>query len=272
MTRSMSRRCSPLFLLAACCPGLLTAQGPAYTAALLDGAQFRQTIRSQIRIETGSRVNQERSGREGRIMIRALAGDSGIELESWFDSLSVWRDAGEEHYSPDTDGLIGGRYRGRLSAHGTYQWLDQPFIPDPVAEIAELGTVLDDLLPPLPAGELAAGQAVALEGGWRIERRADSVAGALTLRRYTLTGERRHAAVGAPIDSLPVEANTYERETGSLVWDFRRGPLVWQRQITMTAALPAKGAIRRAVRTQIEQSVVLERLPDPTARPGPSAP
>jgi hypothetical protein len=38
--------------------------------------------------------------------------------------------------------------------------------------------------------------------------------------------------------------------------------LLWQRQITLTASLPAKGAIRRAVRTQIEQAVTLERLPD----------
>lgn len=236
------------------------AQLPAYRSALLDGGRFRQTIRSQIRIESGNRVTQERSGREATITIRAVTGDSGIELESWFDSLAVWRETGDERYAPDTDGLIGGRYRGRLAPDGRYQWLDQPFIPDPLAEIAELGSAMDDLLPPLPSAELKIGGSATVEGGWRIERQADSTNGGRTLRRYAISGERRKSEVGAPIDSLPVEATSVEQETGTMVWDPGQGPVRWRRQITLTAALPAKGAIRRAVRTQIEQTVLLERL------------
>lgn len=238
------------------------AQTPAYSAPQLDGARFRQTIRSQIRVETGASVSQERSGRDALIGLGAEASDSGIALTGWFDSLSVWRDAGGERYAPETDGLVGGRYRGMLSTRGRYTWADQPFIPDPIAELAEMGSAFDDLLPPLPKAGIRPGQTVAVEGGWRIERRADSVAGADTLRRYALTGERRRTAIGASVDSLPVEAATLERESGDLVWDSRRGPLRWMRQITMSAALPAKGAIRRAVRTQIEQTILLERLPE----------
>ena len=258
----------PSLLLILCLPlAGLWAQAPAYRPAMLDGARFSQTIRSQIRIEAANRVTQERSGREGTIAMRATPGDSGIELESWFDTLNLWRESGEERYAPETDGIIGGRYRGRLSADGRYQWLDQPFIPDPLAELAELGSALDDLLPPLPATELKVGGSVTAADGWRIERQSDSAAGGRTLRRYLITAERRRAEVGAPIDSLPVEANTFEQETGTMVWDPDRGPLSWRRQLTLTAALPAKGAIRKPVRTQIEQSVVLERLPENAVQP-----
>ncbi len=239
---------------------VLRAQSPAYRPGMLDGARFQQTIRSQIRTEAGNRVSQERSGREGTIDMRAVMGDSGIQLESWFESLNLWRESGDERYAPDTDGLIGGRYRGRLSADGRYQWLDQPFIPDQLSELAELGSALDDLLPPVPAADLKVGAAVSAADGWRIERQPDSSAEGRVLRRYLIAGERRRAEVGALIDSLPVEASTYEKETGTMIWDPEQGPLRWLRQITLTAALPAKGAIRRPVRTQIEQSVLLERL------------
>ncbi|MEO8032091.1 MAG: hypothetical protein ABJC74_07950 [Gemmatimonadota bacterium] len=245
----------PLFI-----PIALAAQLPAYTPAQLDGARFRQTIRSQIRIETGSAVTQERSGRDGVIVIAAVDGDSGIELTGWFDSLAVWREAGGQRFAPETDGMVGGRYHGRLSSNGVYTWDDQPFIPDEVSEIAELGSAFDDVLPPLPRTVLRPGQVALLDGGWRIERRADSTAAGQTVRRYFLSGDRRRTAVGAALDSLPVEAATTEKETGSMVWSPRFGPLLWQRQITLTATLPAKGSIKRAVRTSIEQTVTLERM------------
>lgn len=256
-TASQLRR---LRLLPFVLPSLLAAQAPAYNARMLDSARFHQTIQSQIRIETGSAVTQERSGREGLIGLAAVAGDSGIALTGWFDSLSVWREAGGQRYEPETDGMVGGRYHGLLTAAGVYSWRDQPFIPDPVAEIAELGSAFDDLLPPVPTRDLSVGQSMTLEGGWRIERRSDSLAGRSSLQRYALSGERRRTAVGAELDSVTVEAATYEKESGTLVWDSLRGPLVWLREITMSAALPAKGPVRRAVRTQIEQSVRLERL------------
>ncbi len=241
-------------------PIALGAQTPAYTPVQLDGARFHQTIRSQIRIETGSAVTQERSGRDGLIVITAAPGDSGIELTGWFDSLAVWRDAGGQRFSPETDGMVGGRYHGRLSSSGVYTWEDQPFIPDEVSEIAEMGSAFDDVLPPLPRTTLRPGQVALVDGGWRIERRADSTADGETVRRYFLSGDRRRTAVGAALDSLPVEAATTEKETGAMVWSPRFGPLFWQRQITLSATLPAKGSIKRPVRTSIEQTVMLERV------------
>ena len=246
----------PLLLALSLVPFAVQAQVPAYSAPMLNGVRFRQSIRSQIRIETGSTVSQERSGRDGLIALTATSSDSGIQITGWFDSLSVWREAGGRRYEPETDGMVGGRYRGVLSGSGAYAWADQPFIPEAISEIADMATAFDDLLPPLPMGGLAVGQAMALPGGWRIERRADSA----SLIRFSLSGERRKTAVGAQLDSTLVEAATFEKEMGTLLWDRSRGPMLWSRQITMSAALPAKGAIRRAVRTQIEQSVLLERL------------
>jgi hypothetical protein len=252
----------PLLLALSLVPFAVQAQVPAYSAPMLNGARFRQTIRSQIRTESGSTVRQERSGREGVLVLEAGAGDSGITLKSWFDSLVVWRESGGQRAAPETDGMIGGGYRGTLSPQGEYTWLDQPFIPDEIAEIADLGGVLDDFLPPLPSAVVPVGGAVPLGGGWRLERRSDSLAGTMALQRYTLSGERHRTAVGAQFDSVLVEAPTFEKETGTLVWDPERGPLVWQRQITMSAAVPARGLVKRAVRTQIEQTILLERLAD----------
>ena len=45
---------------------------------------------------------------------RASLPAPAIALEAWYDSLALSRESPETKLSPDTDGLLGGRYRGRL--------------------------------------------------------------------------------------------------------------------------------------------------------------
>jgi hypothetical protein len=240
-------------------PALLPAQAPRYDAAQLNGARFHQMIRSDIRTQTAGKTSQEQAGRDAALEFTATATESSVALVAWFDSLEIWRMAGGVRYAPDTDGLVGGRYRGELTPLGRYTSEDIPFIPDPLAELAELGGVVGDLFPPLPGELLAPGTAAHLTGGWTITRQKDSVAPGGPIERYRLDGERQRKQTGVINDSLKVEATTVESEKGTVLWSPGRGLLRWERRIRMDVNLPAQGVVNRAVRTSIEQSVLLER-------------
>jgi hypothetical protein len=241
-------------------PTWLPAQAPRYAASQLDGARFHQVIRSDIRTQTSGKTTIEQAGRDGVLEFTATAADSTIALVAWFDSLTLWRQAGGERYAPDTDGLIGGRYRGSLTALGRYTSEDTPFIPDALAELAELAGVIGDLFPPLTGGELAPGGSAHLAGGWTIMRRADSVSADGPLERYRLNGERQRKQSGVINDTLRVEAGSDELEKGIVLWSPRLGLLRWERHIQIEVNLPAQGAVRRSVRTALEQLVVVERV------------
>lgn len=237
----------------------LSAQAPRYDAAQLNGARFHQRIRSDIRTQTGGKTSQEQAGRDAVLEFTATTADSSVALVAWFDSLEIWRVAGGVRYAPDTDGLIGGRYRGALTSLGRYTSGDIPFIPDPLAELAELAGVIGDLFPPLPAEPLVAGAAAHITGGWTITRQKDSITPDGPLQRYRLDGERQHKQTGVINDSLKVEAGTVESEKGTVLWSPGRGLLRWERRISMDVNLPAQGVVTRAVRTAVEQVVVVER-------------
>src|SRR5439155_20055617 len=101
-------------------------------------ARFEENSRGRIVVETAGQRRQETVGRFGRWSVRARDSASSIALEAWYDSLSVWREGPAGKSIPNTDGLLGGRYRGVLTSAGRYAVLARPFIPDEVAEVAEL--------------------------------------------------------------------------------------------------------------------------------------
>ncbi len=115
-------------------------------------------------------------------MIRARDTLGGVAFDAWYDSLALARGSPAGELRPDTDGLLGGRYRGLLGPDGGYTAQARPFVPDEVAEVADLGAALDDLLPPLAPVALAPGQT------WRgpstvIRRLADTAGAGGPLRR-----------------------------------------------------------------------------------------
>src|SRR5919197_286923 len=118
-----------------------------YTAAQLQCTRFEEISHGRLVVESAGRRRLETVGRVGRWSLRARDTTAGIALEAWYDSLSVWREGPTGKSIPDTDGLLGGRYRGVLSPAGRYAPVARPFIPDEVAEVAELGGALADLLP-----------------------------------------------------------------------------------------------------------------------------
>jgi len=210
--------------------------GPArYTAAQLDCATYLEQVRTEIQSRIGAVVREERAGRDGVLILRAERADSLLEIFAWYDSLALWREGPEGRITPDAEGLLGGRWRGILDRAGHYSSRATPFIPDEVAEIAELRGVLRDFLPLLPDSALAPGATYR----WTRSVAADST---------TIVQ-----------DSLAVPVRTETEETGSLEWDPRLGPVVWERTVTVTARIPAGKPFTRGVVTVLKQRVRVMR-------------
>jgi len=233
---------------------LLAVQPPKparYAAELLSCAAYRERIRTAIHTEAGAVTRDETAGREGLLFVQGMAGIGGrVSIEAWYDSLSVWREGPEGRITPDPEGLLGGRWRGSLSADGAYASDAVPFVPDEVAEIADLRGVMEDFFPRLPAKPLRDGE--------RFEWTRSSPTDTTMLSTDTL--------------SVPMRRETSEQ--GSLVWNHGRGPLRWERALTIVLSIASGGGSARRVRSTITQRIEVSRSDRPggctTGQSGPS--
>lgn len=235
------------------------AQG--YTAAQLDCARFRETVRSRIETETAGRVHRAVAERDGSWRFRARDSAGGVALEGWYDSLALRHGSGDTLAAPDTDGLIGGRYRGLLRGTGEYRRLAVPFVPDEVAEAADASAALDELLPRIPPDPLVPGERWSDGAGLEIERLPDSSGGGLTSERYRVR-RRTVATEAVPLgDTIPVPLRQTTEEEGLVVWERTRGLVRSERETVIDASIPAGGRIRAPVRSRVTQRAELVRLP-----------
>ena len=236
---------------------LAQGSGPRYTPDNLACVVFQEQVRSDIRNQAGGILRQESAGRNGILTLRGLASPAGMILEAWYDSLAVWRDSPEGRLTPDTDGLLGGRWRGRLSPEGRFTADAVPFVPDEVAEIVELQGALDDFFPRLPAMQLRPGETSAGDSTRSIRRLDDGNHGvqryAWVIRPVTDTGSLQQ-------DTLAIPFRRKVEEAGSMEWDPKRGPLKWERRLTLTARVAAKGPIRAGILSVVNQRVQVDRL------------
>jgi hypothetical protein len=234
--------------------------GPSYHPLQLDCARYRQEIRSVIDLAGARHRSRETTRRVGILTLRAAARDSLIVLEAWFDSLSVWREGGGERLEPETDGVIGGRFGGTLSQSGILTETDRPFVPDDVAQVADVGDALGELLPPLPTRSLARGTPWQDGVGTVITRLADGRREGHIVQRYHLDHRSAKEESRLLPDSSEVRASRRERETGVYEWSNELGPVRWERDITVEVDVPAGGPVRVPFRTRIEQKVTMERV------------
>jgi len=242
---------------------------PSYHPLQLDCARYRQEVRSVIELEGGRRRSRETTGRDGILSLQATPRDSGLGLEAWFDTLAVWREGEGERLEPDTDGVIGGRFLGVLSRQGAYTEVDRPFVPDEVAQVADVGDALAELLPPLPGKALALGASWEDDFGTVITRIQDGRSDGRPVQRYRLN--RRSATEESRLlpDSTQVRANRQESETGIFAWSNELGMVRWEREISITVDVPAGGLVRRPFRTRITQVVTIGRVAGGCRNPGP---
>jgi hypothetical protein len=233
---------------------------PSYHPLQLDCSRYRQEIRSVIELVGARQRSRETTSRVGILAVRAAARDSAIALEAWFDSLAVWREGAGERLEPETDGVIGGRFRGLLSRRGVYTETDRPFVPDEVAQVADVGDALGQLFPPLPGRPLPPGATWQDLSGTVITRLPDGRRVGRMVERYRLAQRSVKEESRLLPDSSEVRATRRERETGVYEWSREAGPVRWERDITVEVDVPAGGPVRFPFRTRIEQKVTMERV------------
>ena len=245
-----------------------SAQGPPatarfrYTAPGLDCATFTEHSSARLDGQTGTRVRRETITRDGLWRLRARPAGRAIGIEAWYDSLTLKRETAQGTLAPDTDGLLGGRYRGTLSPAGAYTAQARPFIPDAVAEVAELSRAMEDLLPPLPPVALAVGQRWSDSSGLELRRLADSSAGGHTIQRLELRSRTESHQADIRGDTTAVPASQTTVEEGRVAWDPARGLLRRERHILVETTVPAGGPLKQPLRSRLEQSVGLDRSAD----------
>jgi hypothetical protein len=230
-----------------------------YTAEQLDCAQFLETSESKILTQSGGRDREQAAGRRGVWRFRARPAAADLELEGWLDSLALWRRSPETTIRPDTDGLLGGRYRGVLTRNGVYRSRVRPFVPDEVAEVAGMATALDDFFPPLPPRQLRPGQVWSDSTGLKIERMADSALSGLPLYRFMLEARRETRSARIPGDTLSLRLHQVSQERGSFVWHPLLGLVKRERRIVVETTVPPSPTVQQAVRSRIEQRISVLR-------------
>lgn len=247
-------------------PRIAQAQ-ETYSSAQMSCAAWGESAHAIITTLTGGQTRREETGEEGRIIWTGRDSAGGLAVAAWFDSLVVYRDAAEGRLTPETDGVIGGRFRGFLTPLGRYTGHQVPFIPPEVAEVVHLAVALDDLLPALSPLALPPGSSWSDSAGTSIKRLPDSLAGAVHLRRYQLTRVIPDQPLPAS-DSTGIDVVQGENHRGVFVWHPDRGLLRWDREIVIRTYIPPGRDIRQAVRARVVQHVVLDRLPacDPDDR------
>jgi hypothetical protein len=245
-------------------PSIGAAQQPAptilrYTAAQLDCASFVEHSRARLDAETGGRRRREILTRSGVLRFRARPSGDSLALEAWYDSLALSRESPEVTLRPDTDGLIGGRFRGTLSPDGRYREAVRPYIPDDVAEVADVGRTLSDLLPPLPQRPLAVGEQWTDGAGLELQRIADSSARGRPVRRLLLRSRTQTDTAAVRGDTIQLPANEVTTEAGEVDWDVERGLLRRTRHIVIETTVPAGGPLKLPLRSRMEQQAELVR-------------
>ena len=269
MRGARSRVAFTLYLVSLAAPavGAASVQQPdpppaefRYTPAQLDCATFQEQSHGQLDAQTGSRQRRETLFRDGLLRVRARPAGQEIALEAWYDSLALLRRSPEVELVPDTDGLLGGRYRGTLTPSGRYSSEARPFVPDEVAEVAELGGAMDDLLPPLPPVALAVGQRWTDGSGLELRRLPDSVAGRQVVRRLALRARAESDEATIRGDTTSLAAREVTVEEGQVDWDPGLGLLRRVRRLVVETSVPARGPLKLPLRSRLEQEVSLVRL------------
>jgi hypothetical protein len=260
VVRSVGIVSAALLLMA---PPSLCAQGEPvflrYTASQLNCARVLEDSESKILTETGRREQEQTTGRRGVWRFTAAPDTAGVALQGWLDSLALWRQLSTTMVRPDTDGLLGGRYRGVLTANGKYESRTVPFIPAEVAELADMATALDDFLPALPDQPLRPGQGWTDSAGLTVRRLADSGMSGVPLYRFELEEHRKTNAAAVPGDTTMIRLRQTSEEQGNFVWHPSVGLVRRERHITLQTTVPARGVVQQTVRSRIEQRITLTR-------------
>ena len=215
-----------VILLCAMVSTAVSAQAPAYTVATIGCARFMESTRGELESAFGSVRRTETLGRDGILVVRAAPTGAGLEVEAWYDTLAVFREGPEGRFTPDADGIFGGRYGGILDPEGDYLSNVTPFVPAALRDIFDFTRLLLHFFPPLPPKSLPAGGEWTEGAGLTIWRLSDSASPRGPVGRYRWI--RREAwDEGVRVGDSTVVVHRSESESGRLQWREGEGPLGW---------------------------------------------
>lgn len=255
---------APRFVLAgllALGPGATAQEAPAYQAAgMLSCAGFREVVRTTIRAQRGGSPYHEAAGRIGLVVVRAQ-GSGPIRFTAWYDTLAIWYDtASQGRLAPETDGLLGGRWEGRLSPTGEATLDVRPFMPPEIVAVSDLSDALLDFLPPLAPVPIAVGRSWTDSLGLVIERLADSSAAPVAIQRYRWTISSR-SEPPLPGDST-ARLRQVASDEGRLAWQPGSGPLGWGREVVIETEVSGP-SVRLPWRGRVTQRITVTRVTEP---------
>jgi len=248
-----------LVLLAAPHPG--AAQTPVYDAAAISCARFSESVQGTLESTFGSARRTETLGREGVLVVRATPDSAGLSVESWYDTLAVWRDGPDGRYAPEAEGLLGGRCAGILDPQGDYLATVTPYVPAALRDIFDFTRIFLRFFPVLPPAPLRPGGEWSDGAGVTIWRLTDSTSADGPVGRYRwIRRESWEEGVAAGDSTVVVHRN--ETEEGTLLWRGAAGPLGWSGSVVANLEF-----VNGAGRSMLTQDVRVRRLAGPC--PGP---
>ncbi len=214
-------------------------------------------VLTEVHTQLGGGDRRETVRRAGVLQVRAAPRVGEIAIEAWYDTLAVSREAPEGTLVPDTDGLLGGRYRGHLTPAGQYRAEATPFVPDEVLEVTDLRRALDDFFPRSPEAALAVGEQASAADGARFERLPDSAAAGGAWVGVRLIRRREGTT---PLAQGEQDGIRTEEEEATAWWESGSGPRAWHRRIVVETSIAPGPVVRQAVRLRVEQHIAVERL------------
>jgi len=234
---------------------------PGYQAEFLRCAAFVEEVRTTVDARRGLESWQERGMRRGLLQVRSAAGSPGFAFEAWYDSLAVEYSGPVGTVTPDTDGLIGGRWRGTLLPYGEASLGDRPFIPPDLMHVSDLSDQMLDFFPPLATIALAPGGRWTDSLGLVVERLRDSAAGPERFQRFRwrITSQ---SGTPAAVDSA-VRLRQEIEDEGTLAWSGSRGPVSWRREIAVSARVGASRRGGTPTEGRVKQLVTVRRVTNP---------
>jgi len=245
----------PLLLLSlVVLPATGRAQAPGYDLTTLACSRFAESVFGRVESRFGTVRRTETLGREGVLSVVASPDSDGVTIEAWFDTLSVFREGPEGRDTPDTDGMLGGRYGGVLDPQGSYLAVTAPFIPAAMRDIFDFARLPLHFFPPLPPRPIAPGGEWSDGGELTIWRLADSAEAAGAVQRYRWIRRERWDE-GIVVADSTIVVHRSEREEGLLLWRGGEGPLGWESDIAATLEFSGGEG-----RSEVTQEVRVRRL------------
>ena len=247
-----------------CAPcAVLPAQGvPRYSAELLRCTAFVEEVRTTVDARRGMQSWQERGFRRGLLQVRATPSETGLAFESWYDSLTVDYTSPQGKVTPDTDGLVGGRWTGTLLPQGQASLVDRPFMPPELVQVSDLSDEMVDFFPPLATVGLAIGAEWSDSLGLEVERLRDSTGGGERLFRFRWRITSHGGDTPAVVDTT-VRLRQEIEDEGMMAWSPSRGPLGWRREIQVNTRVGASRRGGTPTEGRVTQLVTVRRMTDP---------